>query len=550
MDAADDKEPESAPREAAKDEGPAREPEEDTPVRPEGPSFEIARFLFLRLLGVVYSFAFLVLVLQGPALIGDRGLLPAASFVERATLAFGLKGAFTRAPSLFFVIGAGEGTLSVFWWVGLVVSIAVALGLTNALAQLVLWAIYLSFIHVGQVFYGYGWESLLVETGFLAIFLCPVRTASPFPKAAVPKVPVWLLRWLVFRVMLGAGLIKLRGDPCWRDLTCLVYHYETQPSPSPLSYLFHSLPVWMLKGGVLYNHLAEIVAPFFVFWPKKARHAAGIVIVAFQLLLIVSGNLSFFNWLTIAPALACFDDSLLRRVVPKKLSERLLRVKDVEPPLAARVATYGYAMIVAVLSISPTMNLLSSRQAMNTSFDPLRLVSTYGAFGSVGRERFEVILEGTDSPSPGPDAVWREYQFPCKPGDPDRRPCVASPYHYRLDWQLWFASFRGYRGEPWIANLVYKLLRGERGVKSLLAVDPFPDAPPRWIKATLYRYELKRVGEGPGWWRRSPVGEFLKPLSVEDPGLLQFLAAHKYIPSDKAPPLPPVTPPPEEEEDE
>ncbi|MFO0590217.1 MAG: lipase maturation factor family protein [Polyangiaceae bacterium] len=547
MDAEDDKVPESAPEGEAR--GPEAPPEEDAPLRPEAPSYEITRFLFLRLLGVIYSFAFLVLVRQGPGLIGEQGLLPAASFVARATAAFGLKGAFTRAPSLFFLIGAGDGTLSLFWWVGFAVSVAVALGLTNAAAQLVLWAIYLSFIHVGQVFYGYGWESLLVETGFLAIFLCPVRTASPFPKAAVPKVPIWLLRWLIFRVMLGAGLIKLRGDPCWRDLTCLVYHYETQPSPSPLSYLFHSLPVWMLKGGVLFNHLAEVVAPFFVFWPRKARLAAGIVIVVFQLLLIVSGNLSFFNWLTIAPALACFDDAFLRRAVPKRLSERLLRVKDVEPPLAARVATYGYGMIVAVLSISPTMNLLSSRQAMNTSFDPLRLVSTYGAFGSVGRERFEVILEGTDSASPGPDAVWREYQFPCKPGDPDRRPCVASPYHYRLDWQLWFASFRGYRGEPWIVNLVYKLLRGDRGVKSLIAVDPFPETPPRWIKATLYRYELKRVGEGPGWWRRSPVSEFLKPLSLQDPSLLQFLAAHKFISEDKAPPLP-RSAPPEEEEDE
>lgn len=517
-------------------------------------TYEVTRFLILRLLGILYAFAFAILVFQGPALLGSRGLLPAATFVERATAAFGLKGAFTRAPSLFFLLGAGDGTLAFFAWLGLGLSVAVALGLTNALAQLALWAIYLSFIHVGQVFYGYGWESLLVETGFLVVFLCPARTISPFPRTAVPRVPLWLLRWLTFRVMLGAGLIKLRGDPCWRDLTCLVYHYETQPSPSPLSFLFHSLPVWALKGGVLYNHLAEVVAPFFVFGPRRARHAAGIVILAFQLLLVVSGNLSFFNWLTMVPALACFDDSLLRRVVPGRLAERLLRAKDRPPPLSARVATYAYGLIVAALSISPTMNLLSSRQAMNTSFDPLRLVSTYGAFGSVGRERFEVVIEGTSSPDPGPGAAWKEYEFPCKPGDPARRPCVASPYHYRLDWQLWFASFRGYRSEPWIVNLSYKLLRGEPEIKTLLARDPFPDAPPRYLRATLYRYELLRLGEGPGWWRRTPVGEYLKPLSLSDPSLLRFLAAHHFIAPGEAPPLPepppPTSPSPQEEEGE
>lgn len=510
-------------------------------------TFEATRFLFLRLLGVLYAFAFLVLVLQGPGLLGKEGLLPAGEYVARVVKTFGVRGSFSQTPSLFFLIGASDRALSVCASMGLGLSILVALGLTNAIAQVVLWALYLSFVHVGQVFYGYGWESLLCETGFLAIFLCPLTGLSPVPRASVPKVPVWLLRWLTFRVMLGAGLIKLRGDPCWKDLTCLVYHYETQPSPNPLSFLFHSLPPWALKGGVLFNHLAELVAPFFVFGPRKARHAAGIVIVVFQGLLILSGNLSFFNWLTIVAALACFDDSLSGRLLPKRLRERLLGVAKAPAPLSANVTSYALAFVVGVLSISPTLNLLSSRQTMNGSFDPLRLVNTYGAFGGVGRERFEVILEGTSSPDPGPGAEWREYEFPCKPGDPMRRPCVASPYHYRLDWQLWFASFRGYKGDPWIVNLAYKLLRGEPTVKTLLAKDPFQAEPPRYIRATLYKYELLRVGEGPGTWRRKATSEFLKPLSLKDPAMLRFLAAHRYIPESQAPPAPePPTPPQEE----
>lgn len=497
---------------------------------------EITRFLFLRLLGALHAVAFLVLVLQGPALLGSHGLLPAASFVERVTSALGTRGAFVRAPSVFFLVGASDGTLTALAWTGLALSILVALGLTNAVVQGVLWAIYLSFVHVGQVFYGYGWEMQLCEIGFLSIFLCPVSTISPFPRTAAPRVPIWASRWLVARIMLGAGLIKLRGDPCWRDLTCLAYHYETQPIPNPLSFLFHSLPMGAHKAGVLFNHLVEVVAPFFAFGPRKARHVAGGLFVVFQGILILSGNLSFLNWLTILPALACFDDSLLEKVVPARLRDRLLAAADREPPRAARLASYAYGLVVAILSIGPLGNLLSSRQAMNTSFEPLKLVNTYGAFGSVGKERFEVILEGTSARTLDDHTEWRAYELPCKPGDPLRRPCVASPYHYRLDWQMWFASFRGTQREPWLVFLVYKLLRGEPEIKSLLAKDPFPDEPPTFVRAELYRYELIKVGEsGPGFWRRSRVDELLRPLAVNDPAMLRFLAGHRFLPADAAP---------------
>ena len=162
-----------------------------------------------------------------------------------------------------------------------------------------------------EVWYGFGWELQLLETGFLAIFLCPLFDGRPFPKRPPPVVVIWLYRWLIVRIMLGAGLIKLRGDECWRDLTCLVYHYETQPVPNPLSALLHDLPVWFHKIGVLFNYVCELIAPFFAFGPRRARHVAGVLMVSFQLALILSGNLSFLNWLTIIPALACFDDSLL-----------------------------------------------------------------------------------------------------------------------------------------------------------------------------------------------------------------------------------------------
>lgn len=288
--------------------------------------------------------------------------------------------------------------------------------------------------------------------------------------------------------------------------------------------------MWAHKAGALFNHFVEVVVPFFAFGPRRARHAAGCLFVAFQIVLILSGNLSFLNWLTILPALACFDDSFVGRVLPGKLRGRLLSAAEREPPRAAKLASYAYGLVVAALSVNPVLNLLSSRQAMNTSFEPLRLVNTYGAFGSVGRERYEIILEGTSSKVIDESTEWRAYELPCKPGDPTRRPCVASPYHHRLDWQIWFASFRGYRREPWIVFLVYKLLHGEPEIKELLAKDPFPDEPPAFVRAELYRYELIRVGEeGPGWWRRTRVEEFLKPMAADDPGMLRFLAGNGLI---------------------
>ncbi|MBK8256925.1 MAG: lipase maturation factor family protein [Polyangiaceae bacterium] len=487
-------------------------------------TYEVVRFFFLRGLGVLYAVAFSILLFQFSPLLGSHGLLPAARYVERVQAAYGGWGAFARVPSIFFWIGTSDATFAFFAWLGFILSVLVALGLTNAVVQFFVWAIYLSFVHVGQVFYGYGWEMQLSETGFLAVFLCPIATLSPFAKTRVPIVPVVCLRWLIARIMLGAGLIKLRGDPCWRDFTCLVYHYETQPIPGPLTVLFHSLPVWAHKIGVGFNHLVEVVAPFFAFGPRKARIVAGCLFVSFQVILILSGNLAFLNWLTLLPAIACFDDRFLARIVPKKLQERLMSIAEREPPRTAMLASVGYGLTVAVLSIGPVLNLLSPRQAMNTSFDPFNLVGSYGAFGSVGKERYEIVIEGTSAEVPDADAEWIAYEFPCKPGDPNRRPCLITPYHYRLDWQIWFAAFRGVNREPWLAFLMWKLLLGEPEIKSLLANDPFPAAPPRYIRADLYRYQLVKLGDpDPAVWRRTRVDEVVKPVSKDSPELRRFL---------------------------
>jgi hypothetical protein len=277
-------------------------------------TYWLTRFVILRLIGAVYAVAFLAAARQILPLIGSHGLLPFDLFFTRAKEALGSTGAcFVRLPSLFWLTHS-DASLQIAAWAGFGLSCLVVAGYANAIIMTLLWGLYMSFVHVGQDWYGYGWEIQLLETGFLAIFLCPLLDGRPFPKREPPIVVIWLFRWLIFRIMIGAGLIKLRGDPAWRDLTALYYHFETQPIPNPLSRWFHFLPHWALKAGVLFNHLAELIAPWFAFYPRLARHIAGAIMVLFQFALILGGNLSFLNWVTIVPALACFDDSFWSRL--------------------------------------------------------------------------------------------------------------------------------------------------------------------------------------------------------------------------------------------
>lgn len=490
-------------------------------------TFWLTRFALLRGLGLIYTVAFAIVCLQGPGLIGSSGLLPAARFVSRIRHGH----AFFDYPTLFYW-NASDTALRVAGLIGLLLALLVLLGGENALILLALWVLYQSFCHVGQIFWGYGWEIFLLETGFLAVFLCPLRSVRPLHSALPPPAPViWMLRWLLFRVMFGAGLIKLRGDPCWRDLTCLVYHYETQPIPSPMSWLLHQAPVWFHELGAGFNHLVELVVPLGLFGPRRVRHLAGALTALFQMLLIVSGNLSFLNWLTLVVCLACFDDTALCRILPVRLRAAAERLEAARRTSRAQGISVGVlAAVVAVLSIGPILNMLSPRQAMNLSFDPLHLVNTYGAFGSVGRVRNEIIIEGTLDPVAETAVHWKAYEFPCKPGDVRRRPCLVTPYHYRLDWQMWFAAMSDAESEPWFVHLVYELLRNEPAVTGLLAYNPFPDRPPRFIRAELYEYRFTRLGDGSdAYYLRERVGSYLEPVSLQSPALLRYLRAYGLI---------------------
>ncbi|KAJ7305693.1 hypothetical protein JRQ81_010059 [Phrynocephalus forsythii] len=392
-----------------------------------------------------------------------------------------------------------------------------------------------------------GWESQLLETGFLGIFLCPLWTLSRLPKRTPPScIVLWGYRWLIFRIMLGAGLIKIRGDRCWRDLTCMDYHYETQPVPNPLAYYMHRSPGWFHQFETLVNHFIELVVPFFLFLGRRLCIAHGALQILFQVLLILSGNLSFLNWLTIVPSIACFDDASLSFLFSSEKGGVKTQVMEIqanedaegnEPPLPygcyiRRVVNVSFGILIAFLSIPVVVNLLSSQQIMNTSFNSLRIVNTYGAFGSITKERTEVILQGTSSLDPNdPAAIWEEYQFKCKPGDLNRRPCLISPYHYRLDWLMWFAAFQTYEQNEWIIHLAGKLLAEEKEILSLLAFNPFEGRqPPRWVRGEHFKYKFSRPGgkhaaDGK-WWIRKRIGPYFPPVDLK--GLRKYFKARNW----------------------
>ena len=448
-----------------------------------------ARWALQRGLGGLYLVAFVCALNQFPALLGERGLLPVPRFVAHVP--------FRASPSLFH-FHYSDRAFRGLAWAGIVLSTAVLLGGVQAApiwvsvaVWLVLWMLYMSIVNVGQTFYGFGWESMLLEAGFFAAFLGPDHVA-PAPVA------ILAMRWILFRSELGAGLIKLRHDTCWRDLTCLYYHYETQPMPNGLSWYFHHLPKSVHRAGVVFSHFVQVVVPFGLFMPQPIAATAGGLMIAHQLLLIVSGNYAWLNWLTVVLAFSTIADSL----VP-------LQAAAVSPrPLAFELVQYALALGTLALSIQPALNLVSKHQRMNASYNPLHLVNAYGAFGSVTRERFEVVLEGRASAS---EESWREYGFKGKPGDPQRRPRQFAPYHLRLDWLMWFVPLRGFgRPERWLTRLCEQLLEGDRATLRLLRHNPFPEAPPQQIRVLMYQYAFttrsERAATG-AIWKRELVSE-------------------------------------------
>lgn len=433
--------------------------------------YDVARLLLQRGVALVLCLAFASVLYEWRPLLGERGLTPVPRFTDRVP--------WRLAPSLFHW-RYSDRLATGLAWLGLALALALVAGLADVaptpvvtVVWVALFALYLSYVNVGQVWYAFGWESLLLEATVLAALFGGRDVAVTWPA-------LLLVRWLLFRVEVGAGLIKLRGDPCWRDLTCLDFHHETQPLPGPLSRNFHNLPTWLHRVETGANHVVQLVVPFGLFLPQPVAGIAATLIILTQSWLLLSGNFAWLNLLTIVLALAVLPDAWFAEVLPGVADGPTVA------PLWWLVSVLAVTAWFVWASRHPAANLLSRSQRMNASHNPLHLAGSYGAFGSVTRERHELVVEGSDDGG----VTWHTYEFRAKPQDPLRRPPQVAPFHLRTDWLLWFAAMgRGPgRRDEWVHVLVDRLLAGDPLVRRLLRHDPFDGRSPDAVRVHRRRY--------------------------------------------------------------
>jgi hypothetical protein len=471
--------------------------------------------MFLRLLGLTYLIAFVSLETQIRGLIGADGILPARAFLDSVRRLTGPE-RYHLLPTLCW-LDSSDGVLQLLCVAGAILSLMLMSAVAEVLALILLWAFYLSLQTVGGDFLSFQWDILLLETGFLAVFLVPFELR---PSLARPREPPrairWLLLWLLFRLMFSSGAVKLlSGDPAWRDATALTYHFETQPLPTWIGWYAHQLPLSVQKLSCLGMYAVELVAPFLIFTTGRGRAVAFMVIVAFQLLIAATGNYCFFNLLTIALGFLLLDDEVWPRRWRERFAEGAMERNE---PLQRWLLPPVVIVILSLTAVQLTQTLglrvpwPTPVTAFKRWLDPFQLVSGYGLFAVMTKTRPEIVVEGSQD---GED--WKEYEFRWKPGDLRRAPRFVEPHQPRLDWQMWFAALGTYEENPWFRNFLVRLLQGSPNVVGLMGHNPFPDAPPRYVRALLYEYRFSDLGEkriGGHWWRRERKGLYSPVLSL------------------------------------
>lgn len=487
-----------------------------------GVDFEFARQVLQRGIAALYVVAFISTLNQFRALLGENGLLPAPSLLQWARSSK-RAGAMLR-PTLFRYTAYTDRRLVTLCAAGIVVGAALVCGIPQLgppwvpmLCFLALWLGYMSIVSLGQTFYGFGWEMLLLEAGFLAAFL----GSDSQPPATMVIVLFW---WLVFRLEFGAGMIKIRGGREWRDLTALMYHHETQPMPGPLSRQAHLLPAWFHRGEVLGNHFAQLVVPWFLFapllglWvpgplPAIVGSIAAAIVIATQLWLIVTGNFAWLNWATVVLAFSAIGLPGIGGGGADPGGEPPWWIDGI--PLYWVIGTAALGVLYVVISRHAVRNLVAHRQLMNASFNRWQLGNAYGAFGTVTRQRIEIVVEGTTDVDPDA-ATWHEYGFKGKPGEVHRIPRQFAPYHLRLDWLMWFLPL-GRSLEDWFSAFLVKLLEADPATLRLLRHDPFDGERPVWVRAVSYRYRFTtraQFREEHARWTRDQRRPVLGPLRL------------------------------------
>ena len=472
----------------------------------EPPRHDLVAHLFLRLFGLIYLAAFVSFGVQAMGLIGSHGILPLTELVDDIGARVGPV-RFYWMPMLFWW-NASDVVIEAVCWLGAGLSLLLVLNVLPRLSLLLLYVLYLSLLYGGQDFMTYQWDTFLLETGFLALLMTFNRTLG-----------LWLLRWLLFRFMFMSGMVKLlSGDPNWWNLTALSFHFVTQPLPTPLAWYAAHLSLGTLKFLTAATFFVELVLPFLIFCPRRLRFGAAAGILTLQSCILITGNYNWFNLQTMLLCLLLFDDAALRRILPSRL-RRLLPagVQRTSPPRAMRLIVGTLAVLIVFCSLVQ-MDLRfgghppAVAQSVDSIFEPLHMVSAYGLFAVMTTQRDEIVIEGS---SDGAD--WREYEFRYKPGDLARRPRWNIPHQPRLDWQMWFAALEDPRRLQWFARFLKALLENQPAVLALMANNPFPDQPPRYVRARFYEYRFSDSVEKAGgrWWHRHLLGVYYPEVSLK-----------------------------------
>jgi predicted DCC family thiol-disulfide oxidoreductase YuxK len=496
----------------------------------EAPDYFLTRWIFLRALGAIYLFAFISLWTQIGGLIGHDGIVPTDQFMSAVKQQFDAHGLglerFHLLPTLCW-FDSSDTFLNIQCAAGTLFAILLIAGIAPAPCLALLWLIYLSLATVGQDFLGFQWDNLLLETGFLTIFFAPLQLWPKCSREAQPsKIILWLLRLLLFKLIFSSGCVKLLSDdPNWRNLTALTFHYQTQPLPTCLGWYANQLPLWFQKFSCAAMFAIELGAPWLMFAPRRIRFLGGAAVAFLQILILLTGNYTFFNFLTLALCLLLLDDFVLQRMVPFKFRRwfgfnlqssnfKFSRrwPKTVTIPLAVVILSISLFQMISMFGVRT--GLLFPAAVADEWFAPFRTVNSYGLFAVMTTTRNEIIVEGSDD-----GTNWLAYAFKYKPGDVNRRPRFVEPFQPRLDWQMWFAALGTVQQNPWFENFCERLLQGSPEVLALLEKNPFPKHPPSFIRAELYDYHFTNFAERRAtgaWWRREQVGEYLPPVSIRE----------------------------------
>ena len=476
-------------------------------------SYSVGTHVFLRALGVVFAVAFISAWGQVDGLVGPHGLLPAGDLFKEAKAQFGAS-AYWQLPSLSWLFGTGV-FLRILCLLGVAGSVLLFVGIAPALSLAVLWTLYLSLCCAGQLFFDFQWDALLLETSLIAIFVAPWSLAPGWKPIEPPPLARWLLKWLLFRLMLLSGVVKLTsGDPFWRSLKALDVHFQTQPLPTPLAWYAHALPGGLHVAACVVLFILELVVPFGLFVSRRVRHGCVMALIGLQVLIALTGNYTFFNLLTVALCLPCLDNRFWRR--------EARGAPDPFPwPGAKRALLRGFAGLAIVITtieglatFTPEVAQIGPVLALVEAVTPFRSFNNYGLFAVMTTRRPELIIEGSND-----QTTWLPYEFPHKPGDLSRRPDVIAPFQPRLDWQLWFAALGRPNDNAWVLLLGEELLKGNPEVLALFAANPFPGHPPRYLRVVRYEYAFTdaKAREATGrWWRRTPLDLYIAPFSLKE----------------------------------